>query len=267
MWLAALAPRVSASQLAVPPAFAESTAQRKTLADSSGHARHCLRRARAVCTMDAAAADFFIRPAMIAEPLDEAAYRRCIASQAERTYWPGWEEQRVVSVRWSTFADVTILIAVAGPSASPSLNLKIIGTAEVIGPLDATPGGNLPRRCLLRDVWVAEPYRRRGIARSLVRAAEELALSSGVGFVSLEVTGDNEAALGLYTRLGYAERAGDSPADALMSPFAAAIKRLPGWARGTLVLGKELSLVRICGTGNRNAEPEVRAETDKSEWT
>lgn len=45
-----------------------------------------------------------IRQARISDPLDEAAYRRCIAAQTERTYWPGWESQRVVSVRWSTCA-------------------------------------------------------------------------------------------------------------------------------------------------------------------
>ena len=81
---------------------------------------------------------------------------------------------------------------------------------------------------------------RRGIARRLLNAAEDHVRSLGVSFVSLEVIGDNEPALALYRSEGYVEVSGDSPADMLMAPLNSAIRRLPGWMRGTILLRKEL---------------------------
>ena len=175
-----------------------------------------------------------VRRAVISDVNDEAAYRRCINSQAERTYWPGWEETRCLSVRWSTYAEVCILMAI--DESLPQL--EIVGTVEIIGPIDARHP--LPRRCLLKDVWVAEPYRCQGIATNLVLAAEEAAREQGVAGVSLEVEGNNEPALALYSSMGYKEVGGDSPADQLMRPFSSAVQALPGWMRGTLLLFKEL---------------------------
>ena len=117
--------------------------------------------------------------------------------------------------------------------------LEVLGTAELIGPLEASHP--LPRRCLLRDVWVTSSQRRRGIARLLLAAAEELARAKGEACVSLEVDGDNAAALQLYEQAGYAEASGDSPADALLSPLAPLIRSLPGWARGRIVMMKDVS--------------------------
>ena len=174
-----------------------------------------------------------VRRAVISDARDEAAFRRVVATQ-DRSYWPGWEEQRQLSVRWNTWADVAILIAV--DEQQP--DLKIVGTAEIIGPLEASHP--LPRRCLLRDVWVDANYRRRGIARRMIGAAEALAGELGEQCVSLEVKGDNDPAVSLYKSLGYTECGGDSPGDFLLSPFAPMIKKAPGWMRGTLVLVKEM---------------------------
>lgn len=49
-----------------------------------------------------------------------------------------------------------------------------------------------------------EPHsRRRGIAASLLKAAEDVARERGLGFVSLMVTEDNAAARELYAQAGY----------------------------------------------------------------
>ena len=179
--------------------------------------------------------DIVIRPAVISSQRDEEAYRRCIDGQ-ERLYWPGWEETRLLSIRLGTRADVTIFVAAID---EPGLPLKIVGTLEVIGPLEASLP--LPRRCLLRDVWVDEAYRRRGIGQSLVAAAEERVRAQGIAWLSLEVTGDNSAAWGLYKRAGYVEMEGDSPADHLMRPFNKWVRKLPGWMRGTITMAKRLT--------------------------
>mmetsp|Transcript_53204 Transcript_53204/g.137634 ORF Transcript_53204/g.137634 Transcript_53204/m.137634 type:complete len:212 (-) Transcript_53204:282-917(-) len=178
-----------------------------------------------------------IRQAIITDARDEAAFRQVVASQ-ERTYWPGWEERRVLSVRWNTWADVAILVATEDQPMGLD-DLVIVGTAEVIGPLAAS--SPLPERCLLRDVWVAESYRRQGIASRLIGAAEALVQEKNqCSCVSLEVQGENQAAMALYERAGYTEVGGDSPADQILSPLAPLVKSLPGWMRGTVVLTKNL---------------------------
>jgi RimJ/RimL family protein N-acetyltransferase len=52
-------------------------------------------------------------------------------------------------------------------------------------------------------LMVADGYRRRGIGRALMEAAEDWARQVGVRKIELHVFPHNEAALGLYDRIGY----------------------------------------------------------------
>ena len=129
----------------------------------------------------------------------------------------------------------TVLIAVeetSGADGTPESGLAIRGTADLIGPLSAgrgrrSLGPDLPERYLLRNLWVAEPYRRRGLARRLMAACEEKTLAAGLGMLALEVDAKNGPARALYEDLGYVD---------LEPPPVA----LPDWMRGSLVLGKAL---------------------------
>ena len=56
---------------------------------------------------------------------------------------------------------------------------------------------------VIADVWVTPMMRRRGIATQLVKAAENECKSQGATEVRLQVYATNEAAIRLYTSLGY----------------------------------------------------------------
>jgi GNAT superfamily N-acetyltransferase len=62
----------------------------------------------------------------------------------------------------------------------------------------------------LQNVFVADEHRRRGIAKQLSLAAEELVRSRGHRRMALDVDVDNPEARALYERLGYRE-AGTPP--------------------------------------------------------
>jgi [ribosomal protein S18]-alanine N-acetyltransferase len=61
----------------------------------------------------------------------------------------------------------------------------------------------------LQDVYVVEPFRRRGVATALTAAAERAAAADGNAELSLSVSERNAAAIALYERLGY--RRTDAP--------------------------------------------------------
>lgn len=56
---------------------------------------------------------------------------------------------------------------------------------------------------ILNDLFVAPQARRAGVARSLLRAACEMARSTGAARLRLSTARDNEAAKALYSALGY----------------------------------------------------------------
>jgi ribosomal protein S18 acetylase RimI-like enzyme len=55
------------------------------------------------------------------------------------------------------------------------------------------------------ELYIAEEHRGRGIGRRAMRFAESAARERGVNAVHLEVSPDNQAALELYRRAGYAD--------------------------------------------------------------
>ena len=56
----------------------------------------------------------------------------------------------------------------------------------------------------IANIAVAQPFRRQGVARALLRAAEEIALKEKLEFLSLEVRTSNLPARKLYESEGYA---------------------------------------------------------------
>lgn len=62
----------------------------------------------------------------------------------------------------------------------------------------------------LQDVFVSEPYRRRGVATAITSAAERAVATRGLAELSLTVSERNAAAIELYERLGYS-RTADPP--------------------------------------------------------
>ena len=108
----------------------------------------------------------------------------------------------------------------ATPLERHSAELTVHGVERIIAP-------ELPRRFLIRNLWVDESRRRQGIARKLMAAAEELAAGAGIGYLSLEVNADNTPARQLYEGMGFEDL--EPPPMAWMASM-----------RTALVLGKAL---------------------------
>ena len=61
----------------------------------------------------------------------------------------------------------------------------------------------MARALILNDLYVANAYRRQGVARRLMEAARAFAQVSGATSLSLETAMDNARARALYESLGY----------------------------------------------------------------
>jgi GNAT superfamily N-acetyltransferase len=97
----------------------------------------------------------------------------------------------------------------------PVSRLGTTGGTYLVAWHDEDPVGHahLDRRAdppELQDVYVAEAFRRRGIAAALTAAAEEAVAEDGHGALALTVSERNAAAIALYERLGY-RRTADPP--------------------------------------------------------
>ena len=82
---------------------------------------------------------------------------------------------------------------------------------NIIGSCDVTVrkrlGRGLPKHAYLKNLFVDEGYRRRGIGGKLVQACAEEARRWDVCTLALEVENDNDQAARLYERLGFEEKA------------------------------------------------------------
>lgn len=74
---------------------------------------------------------------------------------------------------------------------------RIVGNASLL------PVSGYPKRWVMANVAVHPEYRRRGIARQLASASDDLAMAAGAGAIYLQVQRHNEAALSLYRSMGY----------------------------------------------------------------
>ena len=139
---------------------------------------------------------------------------------------PEEAQQRRVQARLSSaLRDNATVLLVEDPPGGGS----VVGTLDcVLQEHSREPGGAPEPRLLLRNLWVAPPMRRQGMARELMRAAEALAVEQACSQLYLDVRADNEGAIALYEDLGFVDIAPPS-------------LPVPRWMRGTLAMTKELA--------------------------
>ena len=139
---------------------------------------------------------------------------------------PEEAQQRRVQARLSSaLRDNATVLLVEDPPGGGS----VVGTLDcVLQQHSREPGGAPQPRLLLRNLWVAPPMRRQGMARELMRAAEALAVEQACSQLYLDVRADNEGAIALYEDLGFVDIAPPS-------------LPVPRWMRGTLAMTKELA--------------------------
>ena len=84
-----------------------------------------------------------------------------------------------------------------------SLGFVWIEAGKLVGNVGVQPTASRRQSWLIANVAVHPEYRRRGIARSLVHAAVDMAAARGGEEVLLQVEADNDSALRLYDTLGF----------------------------------------------------------------
>ena len=148
---------------------------------------------------------------------------------------PEEAQQRRVQARLSSALrdNATVLLVEEPPGGG-----SVVGTLDcVLQQHSREPGGAPQPRLLLRNLWVAPPMRRQGMARELMRAAEALAVeearpnphpSQACSQLYLDVRADNAGAIALYEELGFVDIAPPS-------------LPVPRWMRGALAMTKELA--------------------------
>jgi ribosomal protein S18 acetylase RimI-like enzyme len=89
-----------------------------------------------------------------------------------------------------------------------SLSMMLSGfvwveAGRIVGNVTVTPSSHAPDRWMISNVAVAQEYRGRGIARSLMNAALEMIAEAGGRIVTLQVRDDNPVARHIYETLGF----------------------------------------------------------------
>ncbi|HEX4353918.1 MAG TPA: GNAT family acetyltransferase [Polyangiales bacterium] len=85
-------------------------------------------------------------------------------------------------------------------TVQPELFVVALDDRTIVGSLMAGFDGH---RGWLNYLAVVDTHRRRGIARALVREAEQRLHALGCPKINLQVRPENDAAVGFYARLGY----------------------------------------------------------------
>jgi len=91
--------------------------------------------------------------------------------------------------------DSVILLAVDG--TSDEIGTGFVQLYPVFSSLRMT------RAWILNDLFVANDFRRKGVARDLLEAAAQIARKTGAPYLELATANDNEAARALYESLGW----------------------------------------------------------------
>jgi len=140
-------------------------------------------------------------------------------------------QRRVDARLGSALDDGAIVLLAFGDSEADGVQGTLDAVPQPAGQQRRTFGPTLPKRLLIRNLWVSPEHRRRGIARQLMVEAEKLATRRGEdeAMLCLEVDASNAAARGLYDDLGYVEF--DAPP---------AFVPRPSWLATKLFLVKEL---------------------------
>ena len=105
--------------------------------------------------------------------------------------------------RWARLFGWMDRLSVPGEGLAPGF--VWVEDDHIVGNISARRVGPFGRGWLIGNVAVSSVWRRRGIARSLMQAAIELARRQRGEWMALQVRSDGEAARGLYQSLGFKE--------------------------------------------------------------
>ena len=89
------------------------------------------------------------------------------------------------------------------PPAARPLGFVWEEDGRIVGNASLLPVSGYSKRWVMANVAVHPDYRRRGIAREMVSASDELAKAAGAEEIYLQVERNNQAALALYQSMGY----------------------------------------------------------------
>lgn len=116
-------------------------------------------------------------------PMDKT-HIEAVAALEQRCFSAPWSAQSIAAETDNPLS--RFLVAVAGSSVA-----GYIGAQEIA------------EECYITNLAVAPEYRRKGIARALLTAAEKGARERGCSFITLEVRPSNAPAIALYSQNGF----------------------------------------------------------------
>lgn len=139
---------------------------------------------------------------------------QALADVLARSFYPplGWKRWLYPVMRFSIYEDLkqrlqgaqryyTCLAAIE--CSSPLKVNSVVGTVEMSCRRYSWRAFSQPQQVYLSNLAVCEGYRRRGVARELLKTAEAQALDWGFRAIYLHVMADNHRARHLYEQMGY----------------------------------------------------------------
>jgi GNAT superfamily N-acetyltransferase len=146
---------------------------------------------------------FRIRPAALADipTVTELAVEMVLTSRSDLR--PEVSDQTIYQARRNNLAHLEEILDLP----EGGLFVAVDGQDQVIGHV-IIMGKNMDTVTELPQAWVYDLSVRpdwwgQGVGRSLMKAAEQFAISLGLGWIGLGVTASNQRALGFYQEIGY----------------------------------------------------------------